>query len=201
MTPASRRKVRVAVGLGSNLGDREEHLCCGLRGLEEVLSGLERSPVYESDPVGGPPQPRYLNLCCMGSTRREPGPLLDALAAIERRCGRRPAEARNAPRFLDLDLLLYGERVVREPDVRVPHPRLAERPFVLVPLAEIAPEWRHPEAGRTVAELARSVGTRGLEAYEPERGCLRAADGRGGGRRAGSGRAGPGRSEGGSGGR
>lgn len=172
MTEREPGAVRVAVGLGSNLGDREEHLCSGLRELEGLLSGLARSGVYETAPVGGPPQPPYLNLCCTGWTDREPRALLSALESIERRCGRRPSPLRNAPRVLDLDLLLYGDAVVREPELRVPHPRLAERAFVLIPLAEIAAGWRHPEAGRTVGELARAVERDGVESYEPALECL-----------------------------
>lgn len=144
----------VAISLGSNLGDRLGHLQRSLPPLEASIEGIRCSAVYESEPMCVPAQPLFLNACCVGSTRLAAGALLSELKRIERKAGRRPGSARFGPRELDLDLLLYEDAVVDEPGLRVPHPRMAERAFVLRPLAEIAAEWVHPENGRTIAEMA-----------------------------------------------
>ena len=155
--------VRVAVGLGSNLGERTRHLHAGLRVLGRLLSDLRTSRVYETVPVGGPGgQPRFLNACCVGWTRRSPGELLEAFGAAERRAGR-SAEDRAGPRPLDLDLLLYGERRIESPDLVVPHPRMTRRAFVLVPLAELISDAPVPGTERTVGELAARMDPGGIE--------------------------------------
>jgi len=143
----------VFLGLGSNLGDRE----AALRGAVTSLAGhgfrvTAASSLYLTEPVGGPPQGWFLNAVVGGETTLEPAALLEACLAIERAAGRERAQP-NGPRTLDLDLLLYGERVVEAPGLSVPHPRLHERRFVLVPLVELAPEARHPRLGVTAREL------------------------------------------------
>lgn len=158
----------VAVGLGSNLGDRARHLAAGVRALEGLLDGLRCSTVYESEPQGVEGHPPFLNACCVGRTELPPEELLERLHDIEREAGRIREPERKTPRTLDLDLLLYGERVIHTPELRIPHPRLPERAFVLVPLAEIAPEWPHPETGRTVDEMAKGADPTGVRAVSPD---------------------------------
>jgi 2-amino-4-hydroxy-6-hydroxymethyldihydropteridine diphosphokinase len=142
----------VAVALGSNLGDREAHLAFAIARLRQHLTDFRVSTFHETDPVGVAAQPRFLNAAATGATTLSAGELLDLLLSIERQRGReRPRSG--APRTLDLDLILYGDDVIEEPGLRVPHPRFRERAFVLRPLAEIAPDWRDPVTGKTVAEL------------------------------------------------
>lgn len=146
---------KVAVALGSNLGDRERTLRDAIGALAPVLGHIRISTFHDTEPVGVDPQPRFLNGAITGETALGAGALLAALLEIERRCGReRPCDG--APRTLDLDLILYGDAVVNEPGLLVPHPRFRERAFVLEPLAEIAPEWVDPVTGLTVAELAQN---------------------------------------------
>ena len=114
------------------------------------------SPIYETDPVGPPPQGPYLNAVAHLRTRLAPRALLEALLAIEREAGR-ARSVRDAARTLDLDLLLHGDRIVDEPGLVLPHPRLAARAFVLEPLAALAPDLRHPTLGEPIASLAARV--------------------------------------------
>jgi 2-amino-4-hydroxy-6-hydroxymethyldihydropteridine diphosphokinase len=147
----------VAVGLGSNLGERSRHLGHGLHGLSHLLAKMRVSPVYESRPLGDVRQPDFLNLCCVGVTELPARSLLEAMHRLEREAGRRRTARRFGPRTLDLDLLLYGDQVLREEGLEVPHARMTGRAFVLLPLRDLAPDWRHPVLGRTVAELAAAV--------------------------------------------
>lgn len=151
------------MGLGSNLGDRVGHLRRGRAALAELLSDLRCSRVYETDPVGREHQPDFLNLCCVGRTEIGPRALLEALQAAERRAGRRDGGG-DGPRPLDLDLLLYADCRIREPGLEVPHPRMAERAFVLVPLAELVARREVPGTGSTVGALAGAVGREGVRA-------------------------------------
>ena len=155
------------MGLGSNLGDRAAYLLSGLSALSRLPGTrlLRLSPLYETEPLG-PPQPRYLNLVAEVETALPPRGLLEAMLAIERALGRERRE-RWGPRTLDLDLLLYGDLVVREEGLELPHPRLHERAFVLVPLLDLLPEGRHPLLGRTFAELLAALDRQGVWPYPP----------------------------------
>ena len=149
------------IGLGANLGDRAATLNAAFAALK-VLPGVESallSPFYETAPVGGPIQPDYLNACARLVFRESPDPraLLDTLMALEAGHGRERA-VHWGPRTLDLDLLFVGDLVLEAPGLTLPHPRLQERAFVLKPLADLDPGFRHPVLGRTVAELLAEVG-------------------------------------------
>lgn len=157
---------RAAFGLGSSLGDRRAHLEAAVRGLAALGEVLSVSSFPETAPVGGPPQPHYLNGAVVVATERTPLELLEAAQEIERRAGRERGVLWG-PRTLDIDLLLYGDRVVREPGLVVPHPRLHERFFVMEPLAEIALDWPVPGLGRTVGELLRDLRVRSRAGQPP----------------------------------
>ena len=142
-----------AVALGSNLGDRAAHLDFAIARLAALLDNLKASRYYDTVPVGvSGPQPIYLNAAAVGKTTLSARELLDGLLAIERERGReRPHD--NAPRTLDLDLILFGDAVIVEPGLVVPHPRFRERRFVLEPLAEVAAGLRDPVTGKTADQL------------------------------------------------
>ena len=163
--------MRCFVALGSNLGDREATLRRGLAGLAATpgMSLVAVSRLFETEPVG-PPQGPYLNASAALDTTLSARALLARLLAIEAEVGRTRGAERFAPRTLDLDLLLFGEESIDEPDLVVPHPRLVERAFVLEPLAEIAGELRHPWLGASITELAARVrDARAVRPWEPSR--------------------------------
>ena len=142
------------IALGSNLGNREQHLLAAIAALRRLGDVGAVSSFYETEAVGEVPQPDFLNAVVELTTHLEPEELLRALLQIEQEHGRdRSVAPPKGPRTLDLDLLSYGSRVMRTPSLTLPHPALAERRFVLEPLAEIAPQWRHPVDGKTAAQL------------------------------------------------
>jgi 2-amino-4-hydroxy-6-hydroxymethyldihydropteridine diphosphokinase len=157
VTDARQRLTPVAIALGANLGDREGQLQQAVQGLSAFLDQFAVSSFHDTVPVGVPhPQPNYLNAAVVGITDLDPHALLARLLAIERSLGRRRPHL-NAPRTLDLDLILYGDVCLDTPSLTVPHPRFRERAFVLRPLAEIAPAMVDPVTGQTVAGLLRNL--------------------------------------------
>jgi 2-amino-4-hydroxy-6-hydroxymethyldihydropteridine diphosphokinase len=149
----------VYIGLGANLGDRRSQLESAIDSLASLpeTEVVKVSGFYETDPVGGPArQPMYLNAAAELKTRLSARALLEALHGIEARAGRERAE-HWGPRVLDLDILLFGDEVVAEEDLEIPHPRMHERLFVLDPLCEIAPDVRHPTLRCTVQTLLESL--------------------------------------------
>lgn len=147
----------VLLSMGSNLGDRESSLERGVREIGRVITVEAVSSVYETEPVGYDEQPWFLNLVVKGRTRMTPKELLCECKRIERDAGRTPT-VRFGPRPLDLDILLYGDRVIRDVDLTVPHPRMHERAFVLVPLLEISPDAIDPQDGTSYAAHLERLG-------------------------------------------
>ncbi len=141
----------VYLGLGSNLGDREDNLQEAVKLLSQRLRMGKVSSVYETEPVSDTKQPRYLNQVCQVYTTLPASALLALLKGFELKLGR--AGPSGAPRPIDIDILFYGDQVVNTPELVIPHLRLTERAFVLIPLAEIAPDFVHSVNHRTVKEL------------------------------------------------
>ena len=157
----------VYLGLGSNMGDRGANLDKALKLLSQRVEVLEVSSTYDTEPLGNVDQPRFLNLACKVGTRLAPLGLLTLTKGIESKLGRRPS-GRNAPRPIDIDILFFGDLVMETPKLAIPHPRLTERAFVLVPLVELAPDLVHPTSGKTAREMldALKKGVQGVLKWE-----------------------------------
>lgn len=150
-----KQRHKVAIGLGANLGDRLENLKRAAEKLsEEFLEEVVSSSVYESEPWGIEDQPRFLNAVIVGTSEWKPPAMVNYLKNLERELGRTPG-VRNGPREIDLDLLAWGEESWNQDGVEVPHPRLPFRDFVLLPLAEVWAQWKHPALGQDVPSLVR----------------------------------------------
>ena len=142
----------VYLGLGSNLRDRTRNIALAVDFLRTVSTGIAVSSLYETSPQGFTGQPAFANAACRIHTRLSPFELLHEVRGLQARTGGRPAFP-NGPRKLDIDILLYGRMVLNAPGLTIPHPRMAEREFVLAPLAEIAPGVMHPVLKETVSSL------------------------------------------------
>ena len=154
----------IYISLGTNLGDRMVNLRLAQAALPPEIQVMAYSSVYESEPWGYPDQPPFLNQVLKAETSLSAPALLATLKSIERNLGRRPT-FRYGPRLIDLDILLYNSLVLDTPMLTIPHPKLAERAFVLVPMVELAPDLRHPVLGKTMLELKNQVGEKGVTRF------------------------------------
>lgn len=157
---------RVYLGLGTNLGQREQNIRQAVAGLAHFCQLTAVSSLYETLPWGVTQQPAFLNLCAAATTELSPHTLLARLKQLEMALGRQ-ITYRWGPRFIDIDILFYNDLVMADDRLTLPHPRLAERAFVLVPLAEIAADLRHPQTGKTVAEMETAVDCSSVNLYAP----------------------------------
>jgi len=156
----------IYLALGSNLGDRYNHLHTALQQLQEVVEIALVSSVYETEPVGYLAQPHFLNLVCQGQTSLSPQELLQHVKAIETAMGRQTTFP-NGPRPIDIDILLYDDIRVQQANLIIPHPRMHERAFVLLPLVEITPQLIEPSSGKTVTELLSAIAQKGVVKVAP----------------------------------
>ncbi|MDI6697234.1 MAG: 2-amino-4-hydroxy-6-hydroxymethyldihydropteridine diphosphokinase [Anaerolineales bacterium] len=157
----------VYLALGSNLGDRLANLQAAQKALPPTVRVLAASPVYETPPWGYADQPAFLNQVIQVETDLEPFDLLKMLKSLETQLGRTPGP-RYGPRLIDLDILFYDDLVFDAPGLTLPHPRIEERAFVLTPLADLAPDLRHPVSGLTIQGMLQRVDRRGIQRYEPQ---------------------------------
>ncbi len=155
--PAITKPAKSAIALGSNLGDSYAILEAAIQTLAQA-SGITlqaQSSWYKTAPIG-PPQPDYLNGCALLQVQLTPQELLEVVLRIEKQFGRVRRE-RWGPRTLDIDLLLFDDLIIETPNLQIPHPRMRERAFVLIPLAEIAPDWLDPVSGLAIAQLVKRL--------------------------------------------
>ncbi len=157
---------KIYIALGTNLGDREFHLREAVQALAPKVHVLAQSLIYETVPWGFREQPDFLNQVIAAKTDLSAYELLAYLKEIETRLGRKPT-FRNGPRTVDLDILFYDDLVLHEDQLIIPHPRLPQRAFVLVPLMDIAPDLQHPILGCTIKALLDTLDSEGVEPFHP----------------------------------
>jgi 2-amino-4-hydroxy-6-hydroxymethyldihydropteridine diphosphokinase len=154
----------VYLALGTNLGDRTANLKQAIASLTPQLEVKAKSGIYETPPWGFEDQPKFLNQVLRAKTYLDPQPLLKHLKRLEVALGRKESFP-NGPRLIDIDILFYDDRVVNTPSLVVPHPRLHERGFVLLPLMDIAPDLKHPVTQKSVREMAEQSNRAGIEKF------------------------------------
>lgn len=154
----------IYLGLGTNLGDQMANLQAAVAGLAQKLVITAVSPIYQTPPWGVTDQPDFLNMCLAAQTDLSPEQLLTFVKTLETELGREPAK-RWGPRLIDIDLLFAANQIIETEKLTVPHPRLAERAFVLYPLADISPNFVHPVLGKTIAALAANIEDEGIRPF------------------------------------
>jgi 2-amino-4-hydroxy-6-hydroxymethyldihydropteridine diphosphokinase len=161
--------VSVYLSLGSNIGDRRKYLSQALDFISQRMKVVEQSSIYDTAPMENPDQARFLNMVARVETSLLPDQLLPLLKGIESKMGRTPSKP-NSPRPIDIDILFYGDRTWNSPSLVIPHPKIAERGFVLVPLNEIAPRLVHPVIRKKVREMLKELnkGEQGVLKFEEE---------------------------------
>ncbi len=142
----------VYIGIGSNIGDRQENISKAISLIKEKSKIIKISSIYETEPVGYKDQDRFLNLALMIRTESSPEELFGFLQSIERKMGR-VKRIKNGPRIIDLDILFYDDEIINEENLKIPHPRLHERMFVLKPLMDISPDFAHPVLKKKIREM------------------------------------------------
>jgi 2-amino-4-hydroxy-6-hydroxymethyldihydropteridine diphosphokinase len=157
----------VFLSLGSNLGRRENNLLAAVAALECCVEKIRCSSIYETRPMYFLDQPKFLNMVISGACALEPVQLLRQILGIEFRLGRdRSAYIPNGPRIIDIDILLFGRRIVKRENLRIPHPRIKERQFVLIPILELEPDLVDPETGIPLSESLRGLEDQGVYIFK-----------------------------------
>lgn len=161
----SRLEHTIYLALGTNLGKRQGNLQAAIDALPPDVRVTACSPIYETPPWGCTDQPIFLNQVIKAETDFTPLDLLTYLKHLEVQLGRQP-NVKYGPRLIDFDILYYDDLIIETPTLTIPHPGMAERPFVVVPLADLAPEHRHPVLGRTAKEMMETVNTQGIRLFK-----------------------------------